>query len=472
MHRSAEYDLIVIGAGSGGVRAARLAASRGARVALIEASAVGGTCVNLGCIPKKLYAYAGHYGSAFEEAAGFGWSHGQVQLDWERLKAGRRLEIGRLHGVYESMLDSSGVGLLRGRGRVCSAHDVQVQGADGSQSVLTGRHILVAVGGMPVAPEYEGGQWAVSSDQVFDLPLLPRSMAVIGGGYIATEFASIFRGLGTSVSQIHRGTQLLRGFDAELALHLQKGLSARGIALMLDTRVSALHKTAGGIEVRLADGRHFEVDVVLNATGRRPRVDGVGLAEAGCDLDQDGYVVVDANHQTTVPSIYAVGDVCTRKHLTPLALAQAMQVTDQLFPLDSPVADRHWLVPTAVFTDPPLATAGLTEEQAREQLGSGSVYTSEFRPLRHTLSASPSRTLMKLIVDGGSQRVVGVHAAGDDAPEIVQGFAVAMRAGATKADFDQTLGIHPTSAEEFCTMRQAVRHWAPARHTVEQAIEA
>jgi glutathione reductase (NADPH) len=457
-----DCDLIVIGAGSGGVRAARTAAQSGARVVLVEGSAVGGTCVNLGCIPKKLYAYASHYATAFEEAAGFGWSHTGLAFDWKRLKDARRNEIVRLNGVYEAMLEAAGVRLVRGWARLAGGHEVLVETPGEPPRALTGVHVLVATGGAPAKPEFEGSQWAINSDEVFDLPRLPRRMAVVGGGYIASEFASIFNGLGAEVIQVHRGAQILRGFDSEVAAHVQKGLCARGVELLLDSKVQVLSRTAQGVAVRLIDGRVFEVDVVLNATGRRPRTDGLGLAEAGCDLDADGYVKVDAQHRSSLASVFAVGDACSRIHLTPLALAQASQVVDLLFGSGSQSADAERVVPTAVFTDPPLAAAGLTEEQARVRLPKGRVYTGEFRPLRHTLSGSPSRSLMKLVVDDASDRVVGLHAAGDDAPEIVQGFAVAMQAGATKRMFDRTIGIHPTAAEEFCTMRKVTRTWLSA----------
>ncbi len=445
-----EYDLFVIGGGSGGVRAARMAAQRGARVALAEAGALGGTCVNLGCIPKKLYSYAAHYGEAFEESHGFGW-HGEApSFDWETLKRNRAIEIMRLNGVYEKLLIGAGVQLLHGRARLADAHTVEVAGER-----LRAGHVLVATGGAPHTPEFPGHELAISSNEMFDLEPFPRRLLVIGGGYIACEFASIFNGLGSRVTQLYRGTQVLRGFDDDIRAFVAAEMAKKGVDIRLDAQVASLQRGAGGLLARLADGSTLEVDAVLAATGRWPNAAGLGLEQAGVRTSERGAIVVDERFRTSVPHILAVGDVIDRVQLTPVALAEAMTVVDHLFGDGRRTVD-YGNIPTAVFTHPNVGTVGLTEAQARERHGRLRIYRSEFKPLKHTLSMSGERALMKLVVDDASDRVLGVHMAGADAGEIVQGFAVALKAGATKAVFDATIGIHPTAAEEFVTMREPV----------------
>ena len=444
----APFDLFIIGAGSGGVRAARMAAQRGARVAVAEDAALGGTCVNLGCIPKKLYSFAAHYAESFEEAHGFGWSVGASSFDWETLKANRRVEISRLNGAYGQLLSTAGVALMRGRARVVGANEVEVDGV---------RHraerIVVATGGWPMAADVPGGERAISSNEIFDLARFPARLAVIGGGYIASEFASIFNGLGARVTQLYRGEQILRGFDRDIRSHVAAEMVKKGVDLRVGAKVRALAADVdGATRVVLGDGSSFVADAVLYATGRVPNTDGLGLEAVGVKLDINGAVLVDDRYCTSVPSIYAVGDVIDRVQLTPVALAEAMALVDDLFG----GAERHvdYLhIPTAVFTHPNIGTIGLSEEDARGRFERIRVYRSEFKPLRHTLSGSSERTMMKLVVDDANDRVVGLHMVGADAGETIQGFAVAMKAGATKAIFDATLGIHPTAAEEFVTMR-------------------
>ena len=444
------FDLFVIGAGSGGVRAARMAAQHGARVAVAEPAALGGTCVNLGCIPKKLYSFAAHYAEAFEESHGFGWSGPAPSLDWTALKANRAREISRLNGIYGELLGAAGVSLLRGRARVAGANTVEVNG-----ELHHARYILVATGGWPVVPALPGSEHAITSNEVFDLPAFPARLLVVGGGYIACEFASIFRGLGAQVTQLYRGEQVLRGFDDDVRQFVAAEMRKKGVDLRTGSDVTSIEKTADGLHVALLDGTHVTADTVLYATGRSPNTAGLGLAELGVKLSANAAIVVDANYQSSVPGIYALGDVTARVQLTPVALAEAMVLVDHLFGSGERALDYE-LIPTAVFTNPNIGTVGLTEAQARQRLGAVRVYRSEFRALRHTLSGSTERTLMKLVVADASDRVVGLHMVGPDAGEIVQGFAVAMRAGATKAVFDSTLGIHPTVAEEFVTMRTPV----------------
>jgi len=447
---STGFDLFVIGAGSGGVRAARMAAQRGGRIAIAEAGALGGTCVNLGCIPKKLYSYAAHYAEDFEQAHGFGWPVDAPAFDWATLKANRAREITRLNGVYEGLLRDSGVTLLRGHARIVSPSEVEVDGRR-----FQARYILVATGGHPLMPEVPGGEHAVSSDQMFDLARFPRRLVVVGGGYIACEMTSIFRGLGAHVTQVVRGNAILRGFDDDVAAFLAVEMAKKGVQQRFRSHVLQIEKTAGGLRVGLHDGQSLDADTVLYATGRGPNTKGLGLEQVGVHLGARGQVDTDKQYRSNLPSIYAVGDVTDQLQLTPVALAEAMVVVDQLFGDVERQLDYEF-IPTAVFTHPSVGTVGWTESQARERYGVLRTYVSEFKALKHTLSGSTERTLMKLVVDDASDRVVGLHMVGADAGEIVQGFAVALKAGATKAVFDATVGIHPTAAEEFVTMREAV----------------
>lgn len=450
-----DFDLFVIGGGSGGVRAARMAAQRGARVALAEVAAMGGTCVNLGCIPKKLYSYAAHFAESFEESHGFGWVGEAPTLNWEALKANRAREISRLNGIYVQLLKGSGVHIIDGWATLVDAHTVDVGGKH-----YRAKNILIATGGKPSVPDVAGCEHVVTSNEIFDLSPFPSRLLVVGGGYIACEFASIFNGLGSQVTQLYRGTQVLRGFDDEVRAFIAGEMVKTGIALHLNTDVAAIERTGEGLQVRLLDGSHFSVNAVLYATGRVPLVQDLGLEALGVRQNNAGAIQVNAQYQTSVPSIYALGDVTARVQLTPVALGEAMVVVDQLFgPADGkkPRSMSYEFIPTAVFTHPNIGTVGYSEADASEKFGKIRVYRTDFKALKHTLSGSTERTLMKLVVEDATDRVVGLHMVGPDAGEIVQGFAVAMKAGATKAVFDSTIGIHPTVAEEFVTMREPVK---------------
>ena len=450
-----DFDLFVIGGGSGGVRAARMSAQRGARVALAEVADMGGTCVNVGCIPKKLYSYAAHYAEAFEESHGFGWVGEAPKFNWDTLKANRAKEISRLNSIYINLLDSAGVKIIKGWARLLDAHTVEV-----GDKKYTAKTLLVSTGGTALVPAVEGHEHVVTSDSMFDLNPFPKRLAVVGGGYIACEFASIFNGLGSKVTQIHRGEKLLTGFDDDVRDFIASEMRKTGVNLQLKSEVEAITKTADGLVIALKGAGSFTVDTVLYATGRIPNSNGLGLETAGVAVNAAGAIKVDEQYQTSVPSIYALGDVTARVQLTPVALGEAMVVVDQLFgPLagKKPRGMSYDFIPTAVFTHPNIGTVGYSEAAARAKFDNVSVYRSDFKALKHTLSGSTERTLMKLLVDDASDRVVGLHMVGPDAGEVVQGFAVAMKAGATKAIFDSTIGIHPTMAEEFVTMREPIQ---------------
>ncbi|RYZ04738.1 MAG: glutathione-disulfide reductase [Comamonadaceae bacterium] len=452
---SFDFDLFVIGGGSGGVRAARMAAARGARVALAEVAELGGTCVNVGCIPKKLYSYAAGYAESFEEAAGYGWQVGEPAFDWQHLKRQRAKEIHRLNGAYRALLEGPGVTVLQGWAALVDAHTVEI-----GEGRHTAKHILVATGGMPFVPTFPGREHALVSDAMFDLEPFPKRLLVVGGGYIACEFASIFNGLGAEVTQLQRRSHILSDFDEDVRQFLAAEMKKAGVDIRFNAEVASIRRGPDGLDVMLERGNQLQADAVLFATGRVPNTEGLCLERAGVALDAKGAVQVDAHYRSSVPSIYAVGDVSTKVQLTPVALAEAMVVVDALFP-DPKQSGRprrevdYEFVPTAVFTHPNVGTCGYTEAGARQKFGEVTIFTSEFKALRHTLSGGTERTFMKLVVETRTDRVVGLHMVGADAGEIVQGFAVAMRAGATKAMFDGTIGIHPTSAEEFVTMRVA-----------------
>ena len=456
-----DFDLFVIGGGSGGVRAARMAAARGARVALAESGRMGGTCVNVGCIPKKLYSYGAHYAEGFAESAGYGWQVPDTPtLNWTTLKARRAQEITRLNGIYEGLMTGAKVLRLQGHARLVDGHTVEVALEDGARVRHTARHILIATGGQPFIPDVPGHALAVTSDDMFDLPTFPRRLVVVGGGYIGCEMASIFHGLGAQTPLLYRGEQILRGFDDEVRDFTANEMRKAGIDLRVRTDVARIDAMGDARRVTLADGSTLDADVVLYATGRRPNVDGLGLQALGLRQSTSGAIEVDAQFATSVPGICALGDVTGGLELTPVALAEAMALVDRLFgpaPGKPARAMDYANIPTAVFTHPPIGTVGLTEQQAREQFGAIQVFRSDFKPLKHTLSGATERTLVKLIVDAASDRVVGLHMVGADAGEIVQGFAVALKCGATKAQFDATIGIHPTSAEEFVTLREPSR---------------
>ncbi len=443
-----DYDFFVLGAGSGGVRAARIAASHGARVAVAEDRYLGGTCVNVGCVPKKLLVYASHFSHDFEDAAGFGWTVGERRFDWPRLIANKNAEILRLNGIYKSMLENNGVTIVDGTARLTDAHTVAV----GNNS-YTAEHILVAVGGWPVVPDIPGKDLAITSNEVFFLDSLPQRVIVVGGGYIAVEFAGIFHGLGAAVTQLYRGEMFLRGFDDDVRAHLAGEMTKQGIDLRFNSNIESLSSRDGSLIATLGGGEVLEADCVLYATGRAPNTAGIGLEEAGVALNAKGAVVVDEYSKTSVENIYAVGDVTDRINLTPVAIREGHAVADTLFN-NTPSAADHRDVPSAVFSQPPIGSVGLTEAEAREQYGDVDIYRSSFAAMKHTLSGRDEKTFMKLIIDRASGRVVGCHMIGAEAGEIIQGIAIAVKCGATKAQFDATVGIHPTTAEEFVTLRE------------------
>lgn len=453
-----DVDLFVIGAGSGGVRGARVAASLGARVAIAEERFFGGTCVNVGCIPKKLFSYGAHARDDIEDARAYGWDVAEPTLDWPRLVAGKDREIARLNGIYQRLLESRGVEILRGRATLEDPHTVAVTALDGSTTRRTARHVLVATGGTPLRPTFPGADLALISDDIFYLSQRPDRLLVIGGGYIAVEMAGIFRGYGAAVTLAYRGALFLRGFDRDVRTHLAGEMRQRGVDLRFHCDVASLTRRAdGALDAVLTTGETLVVDAVLAAVGRAPNARGLGLEAAGVALDARGAVRVDGRFRTSARSVYAVGDVIDRVQLTPVALAEAMVVAHNLFGGAQRQADYEF-VPSAVFSTPPIGTVGLTEEEARaeatERGGAVDIFRSTFTPLKHTLTGRREKTLMKLVVECDTDRVVGVHVVGADAGEIVQGFAVALRLGATKAQLDATVGIHPTAAEELVTMRE------------------
>ena len=444
-----DYDLFVIGAGSGGVRAARLAASLGARVAIAEERFLGGTCVNVGCIPKKLFSYAAHYRDEFEDAAGFGWDAPTRTFDWTALRENKNREIERLNGIYGRLLEASGATLIRGRARLAGAQAVEVGGRR-----VSAERILVATGSYAVRPEIRGAELGVISDAMFFLPELPRRALVVGGGYIAVEFASILNGLGVETTLAYRGPHLLRGFDDDVRVFLAEEMRKKGLRILLNTDVIELTDAGGGRrEACYNDGTMETFDLVLFATGRRPASGGLGLEEAGVRLTDTGGVEVDDAFASSVPSIFALGDVIDRVKLTPVAIHEAVCFAHTQFNGRRLRMDYE-NIPSAVFSHPNVGTVGLAEAAARAKHGEVDVYTSQFRPLKLTLTSSEERTFMKLVVERAGDRVVGVHMVGPEAGEIVQGFAVALRCGATKAQFDATVGIHPTAAEELVTLRE------------------
>jgi glutathione reductase (NADPH) len=446
-----DYDLFTIGAGSGGVRAARFAANFGARVAVAEERYLGGTCVNVGCIPKKLLSYAAHYHEDFQDAAGFGWSVGEPRFDWATLIANKDREIARLNGVYERLLNGSGVKILSARATVIDPHTVEVDGKR-----ITAKHILVAVGGWPVVPQVRGIEHAITSNEAFHLKELPRRVVVGGGGYIAVEFASIFNGLGAQTTLLYRGDQLLKNFDADLGHTLAAEMKKKGVDLRFQVHLEQIRKNpAGDLTLVMTDGSTLDCDVLMNATGRAPNTRNLGLEAAGVKMGKDGAIEVDTHFQTSVPSIHAIGDAINRMQLTPVALAEGMVVADRLFNTATRRME-YTNVPTAIFSHPNVATVGLSEAEARKQFGSVKIFRSSFKSMKHTLSGRDEKVMMKLVVDADSDRVLGAHMVGPDAGEIIQGFAVALNCGATKAQVDATIGIHPTAAEEFVTMREPV----------------
>lgn len=447
-----DFDLYVIGAGSGGVRAARFAAGYGAKVAVAESRYLGGTCVNVGCVPKKLLVYGAHFAEDFEQSHGFGWSLGEAKFDWATLIANKDREINRLNGIYRNLLVGSGVTLHEGHAKIVGPHEVEINGGR-----HTAKHILIATGGWPQIPEIPGHEHAISSNQAFFLKELPKRVLVVGGGYIAVEFAGIFHGLGAETTLLYRGELFLRGFDGAVRKHLQEELTKRGMNLQFNADIERIEKQAdGSLNVTLKDGRELQADCVFYATGRRPMVDNLGLESTRVTLDKKGFVEVDEQYQTAEPSILAIGDVIGRVQLTPVALAEGMAVARRLFKPEQYRLVDYKMIPTAVFSLPNIGTVGLSEEQAREEGYEVQIFESRFRPMKLTMTECQERTLMKLVVDAKTDKVLGCHMVGPEAGEIVQGLAIALKAGATKRDFDETIGVHPTAAEEFVTMRTPV----------------
>ncbi len=446
-----DYDLFVIGAGSGGVRASRTAGSFGAKVAICEELYMGGTCVNVGCVPKKLYVYASEYASHFEDAKGFGWQTPPVAFDWATLRDNKQAEISRLNGIYDVLLDNANVDIIRGHGRLVDAQTVEVNGQQ-----YSAKRILLAVGGWPFIPEFKGSEYAISSNEIFDLTEFPKRLAVVGGGYIAVEFAGVFNGLGADVTQLYRGELFLRGFDHDVRNMAAAEITKKGVDLQFNTEVTSIEKMPdGALKVYLSTGQTLIVDAVLYATGRKAKLTDLGLENVNVTVSEQGYIEVNKQYQTNEPSIYALGDATAGMALTPVAIEEGMALARHLYN-DEPCQLNYNNIATTVFSQPNIGTIGMTEAQARERYPKLVKYRSNYRAMKHNLGGSPERSMMKLLVDGDSDRVVGLHMVGADAGEILQGFAVAMRMGATKADFDATVGIHPTAAEEFVTMRDPV----------------
>ncbi|MBM3569505.1 MAG: glutathione-disulfide reductase [Alphaproteobacteria bacterium] len=450
-----DFDLFVIGAGSGGVAASRRAAAHGAKVAIAESSRVGGTCVIRGCVPKKLLVYGAEVREMLEDAKGYGWSIGPAAHDWPALIAAKDKEIARLNGVYLRMLANSGVRLYETRARIVDAHTVALEG----QGQVSAERILVATGARPFRPAIPGADLGIVSDDAFDLEALPRRVLMVGGGYIAVEFAGIFHGLGAAVQLHYRGEQILRGFDRDLRDGLADELRKSGIALRLNSDLTRLERAGSAIRAHLVDGSAVETDLVMFATGRKPNTAGLGLEAAGVALGPEGAVAVDADSRTAQASIYAIGDVTNRLALTPVAINEGRAFADTVYGKTKRTLD-YANIPSAVFSHPPIGTVGLSEERARARFPAIDIYKARFTPMKHTLSGRDTKTLMKLVVDARTDRVLGAHMLGADAPEIVQGVAIALVCGATKAQFDATVAIHPSAAEEFVTMREK---WQPPK---------
>ena len=453
-----DYDLFTIGAGSGGVRASRVASQYGAKVAVAEEYRVGGTCVIRGCVPKKLFVYASHFAEDFEDASGFGWSVGPTSFSWETLIANKDKEIDRLNSIYIRNLEAAGVEIIQDRAILKDAHTVHLVGADRD---ITAETILIATGAWPYAAgNIPGAEHAISSNEAFHLEHLPQRIAIYGGGYIAVEFAGIFNGLGVETHLVYRGEEILRGFDDDLRAGVHDQMSQKGIDVMTETLITRIDKKGGSdpvYDVTLTNGRVLQVDCVMFATGRKPNTDGLGLETVGIELDEKGAIKVNGFSKTNVDNIYAVGDVTNRANLTPVAIREGAAFAETVFN-DNPQAVDHTNIPTAVFSQPEIGTVGLTEAEARSSYAQVDIYKTSFRALKNTLSGNPEKTMMKLVVDGESDRVLGVHIMGYGAGEMIQLAGIAVKMGATKAQFDDTVAVHPTSAEELVTLKQK---WQP-----------
>ncbi|MBB4197044.1 glutathione-disulfide reductase [Rhodoblastus sphagnicola] len=446
-----DVDLFVIGAGSGGVRAARIAAGHGARVMIAEEFRIGGTCVIRGCVPKKLYVYASRFADDFAAAESFGWRlPGKPEFDWRKLVAAKEAEISRLSGLYQANLAKVNVEIVQQRAEIEGPNAVRLV-ASGRR--VTARHILVATGGAPrMHPVIPGIEHAISSNEVFDLPEFPRRLVIVGSGYIAVEFASIFARLGAEVTLLFRADRILRGFDDFMREGLSEALTATGVRQMPGVLPTALEKTAAGLCVKLSNGQSLVADQILVATGRAPHTQGLGLEKTGVATDRDGAIAVDAENRTTIPSIHAVGDVTNRVNLTPVAIREGHLLAERLFGGGTQTVDYD-CIPSAVFTTPEIGVVGLTEAEARERCATLDIYQTSFRPMRATIAGGADRVRMKIVVDGDSDRVLGVHILGDAAAEMVQVLAISLRLGAKKADFDATMALHPSASEELVTLR-------------------
>lgn len=442
-----QFDLFVIGAGSGGVRAARMAAGFGAKVAIAEDRYYGGTCVNVGCVPKKLFVYASHFSEDFEIARSFGWTTDNRKFSWKKLVENKNREIQRLNDVYKRILGEAGAEIIDGHAVLIDPHTVRINGNN-----ISSRYILVATGGWPYVPEFPGHEHVITSNDAFFLDELPGHITIVGGGYIAVEFACIFNGMGVDTTLVYRGPLFLRGFDRDLRKHLAEEMQKKGIKLLFNTNVNKISKRAAGLKLQLTTDIEQTTDLVMFATGRKPNTTNTGLEDVGVNLNNNGAIIINEEYQSSVPSIYAIGDVTDRVQLTPVALAEGAVVASALFDKQERQMDYN-NIPTCIFSQPNLGTVGLTEEEAGEKYGEIEIYKSLFKPMKLSLSDSDEKTFMKIIVDKASDRVIGVHMLGHDAGEIIQGMAIAIKAGATKAVFDSTIGIHPTAAEEFVTMR-------------------
>jgi glutathione reductase (NADPH) len=446
---SYDFDYFVIGGGSAGLRSARVAAGHGARVGIAEERYWGGTCVNVGCVPKKLMAIGAHFSADFADSAGFGWTASRAVHDWKTLISRKEVEVKRLNVFSRSLLTNAGCTVFDDRATLVGPHTIEVAGRH-----VTADRVLIASGGRPVRPNRPGvEEHAFTSDEVFSLEQMPRRILIVGGGYISMEFAGIFHGLGAEVTVVCRSAMALNGFDDDARTHLAREMVGDDLTLHLKTDVDRVAKVGDRFAVSLSDGRSIAADGVMYATGRKPNVASIGAEAAGIALNEDGAIIVDERYRTNVPNIYALGDVTDRINLTPVAIAEGRALADTLFGREGSSLSYE-NVPTAVFSNPPIGTVGLTEAEARGRHGAVDVYRSNFRPLRHTLSGSAARTLVKLVVDSKTDRVLGCHMVGMDAPEIIQGFAVALNCGATKRQFDETIGLHPTAAEEFVTMHE------------------
>ena len=446
-----DYDLFVIGAGSGGVRAARLAAMAGARVAVAEEHRVGGTCVIRGCVPKKFMVYASEYSSHFKTAQGYGWTVGETSFDWKQFITAKDIEIARLSGIYVTNLQKAGAELVHARAVLKDAHTVEIVGKD---MTVTADKILVATGGRPVRPEgLPGAEYGITSEEAFHLDSLPKSILIVGGGYIAVEFAGIFAGLGSKVTLLYRGPNILRGFDDDLRTHLAHELERKGVRVILGCQHQKIVKEADGLVSILDNQIEIATEQVMFATGRNPHVVGLGLENAGVELNEKGAIKVDSFSKTTADNIWAVGDVTDRINLTPVAIREAAAFAETVFK-DNPTSFDHDMVASAVFSQPPIGSVGMTESEARKAFGAVDVYRAVFRPMKYTFMGGEERCLMKLLVKPDDQKVVGVHMCGPDAPEIIQMAAIAVKMGVTKQQWDSTCAVHPTAAEEFVTMRE------------------